>query len=354
LKSQDFNIGLSITATNGYGPIELNTSNGEFAGGDGHPITLNGQVYPTGLGVHANSEIHIHATNLQTPACTRFQAAVGVDDEVGSPNGSVVFQVFADGVKLFDSGVMTGASATQYINVGIGNKSDLRFVVTDAGDNSFYDHADWAGAALSCAPASDEDKVPTVTALFGNHELTDPNPPYPDSRVLPTTVTITGTNLQNATVTFGTEGPGTNLVVNDNGTQLTVIAPSNRVSQHPIIVSTPYGKVNAGIFYFHQGEFRPFIRLLSITPITGPLAGGTAVKLNYTGDYNYTPASQPYFSVPNVYFGEVKSTNVYLDSSGSLIAVSPPGAGFVDVTMRCPLASCYSIGISDAVPFRYQ
>jgi len=150
LKSWDFNIGLSITVTNGYGPIELNTSNGEFAGGDGHPITLNGQVYSTGLGVHANSEIHIQATNLQTPACTRFQADVGLDDEVGS-NGSVVFQVFADGVKLFDSGVMTGASATQHIDVGIGNKSDLRFVVTDAGNNSFYDHADWAGATLSCS-----------------------------------------------------------------------------------------------------------------------------------------------------------------------------------------------------------
>jgi len=97
LKSQDFNIGLSVTATSGYGPIELNTSNGEFAGGDGHPITLKGRVYPTVLGVHANSEIRIHATNLQTPACSRFQAVVGVDDEVGS-NGSVVFQVYADGV----------------------------------------------------------------------------------------------------------------------------------------------------------------------------------------------------------------------------------------------------------------
>jgi len=154
LKAQDFNIGLSVTATSGWGPIELNTSNGETPAGDGKPITLNGKVYSTGLGLHANSEIHIHATNLETPACTRFQADVGLDDEVGD-KGSVVFQVFADGVKLFDSGVMTGASATQHIDVGIGNKSDLRFVVTDAGDNDYYDHADWAGASLSCvAPIS--------------------------------------------------------------------------------------------------------------------------------------------------------------------------------------------------------
>jgi len=49
---------------------------------------------------------------------------------------------------------MTGASATQHVDVGIGNKSDLRFVVTDAGDNDYYDHADWAGAAITCASAS--------------------------------------------------------------------------------------------------------------------------------------------------------------------------------------------------------
>jgi len=152
LKSQDFNIGLSVTATSGWGPIELNTSNGETPAGDGKPITLNGKVYSTGLGLHANSEIHVHTTNLETPACTRFTADVGLDDEVGD-KGSVVFQVFADGVKLFDSGVMTGASATQHVDVAIGNKSDLRFVVTDAGDNNYYDHADWAGPSLNCAAA---------------------------------------------------------------------------------------------------------------------------------------------------------------------------------------------------------
>jgi len=166
LKSQDFNIGLSITATNGYGPIELNTSNGEYAGGDGQPITLNGQVYSAGLGVHADSEIHIHATNLETPACTRFQADVGIDDEVGD-KGSVSFQVFADGLKLFDSGRMTGASATQHIDVGIGNKSDLRFVVTNGGDGYSYDHADWAGARLICESTQPTTK-PSVTLDTNN------------------------------------------------------------------------------------------------------------------------------------------------------------------------------------------
>ena len=153
LKAQNLGLGLSITASNGWGPIEVNTSNGETAAGDGRPISLKGKTYATGLGVHADSEIHIKATGLVTPACTRFKADIGIDDEVGE-NGkysSVVFQVYGDGEKLYDSGLVTGSTPTKSIDVAIGNKSDLRFVVTKGPDQNYYDHADWAGASLNCA-----------------------------------------------------------------------------------------------------------------------------------------------------------------------------------------------------------
>lgn len=153
LKAQNFSVGLSITASNGWGPIEVNTSNGETAAGDGHPLTLKGKTYSTGLGVHADSEIHVRATGLVTPACTHFKADIGIDDEVGE-NGkysSVVFLVYGDGEKLYDSGLVTGSTPTKSIDVPIGNKSDLRFVVTRGLDQNYYDHADWAGATLECA-----------------------------------------------------------------------------------------------------------------------------------------------------------------------------------------------------------
>ena len=70
-------------------------------------MTLAGTVYAKGLGAHAASDIRYTMT-----ACTTFTAKVGVDDEVGA-NGSVVFQVWGDGTKLYDSGAMTGASPTQ-------------------------------------------------------------------------------------------------------------------------------------------------------------------------------------------------------------------------------------------------
>lgn len=81
--------------------------------------------------------------------CTQFVVDIGVDDEVGK-RGSVVFQVYLDGEKAYDSGVMTGASATQQVKLGVTGKQELRLVVTDAGDGINYDHADWANPRIFC------------------------------------------------------------------------------------------------------------------------------------------------------------------------------------------------------------
>ena len=63
-------------------------------------------------------------------------------------NGSVVFQVFLDGVMVFTSGTMTGASPTQSIDLNVTGKTTLRLVVADGGNGNAFDHADWASARL--------------------------------------------------------------------------------------------------------------------------------------------------------------------------------------------------------------
>jgi hypothetical protein len=131
------------TPVNGWGPAERDRSNGETGAADGRTITLNGVSYAKGLGVHANSEVIYNLGG----AYTRFLADVGVDDEVAE-RGSVVFQVFGDGVKVFDSGVMTGNSATRSVDVSVVGVQQLRLVVTTAGDGNGSDHADWAAARL--------------------------------------------------------------------------------------------------------------------------------------------------------------------------------------------------------------
>jgi hypothetical protein len=131
-------------ATNGWGPVERDQSNGESAAGDGVTLTLNGVTYAKGLGVHSVSDVRV-----DVPAGCRFKASVGIDDESGA-NGSVVFQVFAGTTQIYASPTMTGASATAQVDVAIPAAGTLRLVVTDGGDNIYWDHADWADARIEC------------------------------------------------------------------------------------------------------------------------------------------------------------------------------------------------------------
>ncbi|CAA9584042.1 CBM51 [uncultured Synechococcales cyanobacterium] len=146
----DYLSNLSWTSvSNGWGPVEKNKSNGEQASGDGRTITLNGISYSKGLGVHSGSEV---AYALGGKYKT-FSTDVGVDDEVGS-RGSVSFQVWADGAKLYDSGVMTGNTAAKTLNVDVTGKQQLKLIATNGGDNKDFDHGDWANARLAKSTTS--------------------------------------------------------------------------------------------------------------------------------------------------------------------------------------------------------
>ncbi|GHF34983.1 putative delta-60 repeat protein [Deinococcus metalli] len=136
------------SATNGWGPVEIDRSNGEQGQFDGKPITVEDQVYAKGLGVHANSAI----TYDLGGQCTAFESVVGVDDEVEA-RGSVVFQVFGDGRKLYESSVLQGGVRNYYpvARANVTGVRELKLVVTDFGDGKNFDHADWADAKLACS-----------------------------------------------------------------------------------------------------------------------------------------------------------------------------------------------------------
>ena len=134
-----------LSATNGYGPVERNTSNGESAAGDGHPITIGGVVYGKGLGVHAESAVEYYTGK----ACRTVTADVGVDDEKGA-NGTVAFEIWADGTKVASTGVLTNSMPAQPLTADVTGAQVVRLVVTDGGDGIDSDHADWANAQLTC------------------------------------------------------------------------------------------------------------------------------------------------------------------------------------------------------------
>jgi hypothetical protein len=58
--------------------------------------------------------------------------------------------VFTDSVQRFTSGLMTGASPTQQVDIPLAGVTTLQLIVTDGGDGTYYDHADWADARLEC------------------------------------------------------------------------------------------------------------------------------------------------------------------------------------------------------------
>jgi len=134
-------------AANGLGPVERDQSNGASAAGDGKMLSLHGHQYPKGLGVASGSLILYRLGK----ACTGFSADVGIDDETAG-RGSVDFQVWTDDdpKPLFDSLVVTAATATQHVAVDLTGKKRLRLRVTGAGDGPTWDHADWAGATITC------------------------------------------------------------------------------------------------------------------------------------------------------------------------------------------------------------
>ncbi|WP_375296015.1 NPCBM/NEW2 domain-containing protein [Saccharothrix sp.] len=133
------------SATNGWGPVERDRSNGEQSSGDGRTLMVGGTTFAKGLGAHATSAV----TYYLGAGCSTFRTGVGVDDEVGS-NGSVTFEIHVDGKKAADSGRLTGAGSSTTLTVSVTNALELTLRVTDAADGITYDHADWLTPQLTC------------------------------------------------------------------------------------------------------------------------------------------------------------------------------------------------------------
>ncbi len=139
---------------NEQGPVERNSSNGGGGTGDGRTLTLNGVPYLRGFGAHAPSALEFRLNG----SCQTFTAEVGVDDEVGTL-GSVLFQVWGDGQKLYEGGVMTGETPTENVNVSIAGIRSLRLQIVSV-DSTADDHADWANPRIACADRSPPNQPP--------------------------------------------------------------------------------------------------------------------------------------------------------------------------------------------------
>ncbi len=138
-----------------------------------------------------------------------------------------------------------------------------------------------------------------------------------------TAVTITGTNFTGTpTVSFG--GTAGTSVVLVSATSITAVSPAHAAGTVDVIVTDPGGPSPAtAADHFTFGNL-PAVS--SLSPTTGPAAGGTTVTITGT---NLTGAT-------GVAFGTKAATNLVVSSATSMTAVAPAGTGTVDVTVTTP------------------
>ena len=100
------------------------------------PAVLGGRFDGVEQFFHADGEIVIDLNGEYE----RFEAEVGVQPLPDSV-GSVVFQVFADDKRLFDSGIMKSGAEAKQVSVSVAGARELQLVVTDAGNGIVGDCA---------------------------------------------------------------------------------------------------------------------------------------------------------------------------------------------------------------------
>jgi alpha-galactosidase len=112
----------------------------------GGPLKIHGVTYAKGLWANANAT----ADYYLDANCSRLTADLGIDDS-DAGTGSIDYQLFADGTKVYDSGQVTNTTPTLHVDQDMTGVKVLRLVITDAGDGINYDNADVGGGSLTCA-----------------------------------------------------------------------------------------------------------------------------------------------------------------------------------------------------------
>ena len=132
-------------------------------------VSMKGISYDKSLVVKSPSTI-IYVLDRQYSS---LHANLGLEDGTGE-NGSVEFQVFADGVQIYNSGMMDGSAWTKQILLSVLGVNELKLVVTDGGDGTASDFAVWANAKLERRLSSS----PRMTAPTHRHTSDQEEPDH--------------------------------------------------------------------------------------------------------------------------------------------------------------------------------
>jgi Gpi18-like mannosyltransferase len=107
---------------------------------DNHTLTVNGFIYPKGLGTHANSSIEY----ILDGRYRILEGAVGIDDESRRDN-KIEAWIYADNKLIYKSGIIPGWIDPRYFRLNIKGVKVIKLIISDGGDGINYDHGDWLG-----------------------------------------------------------------------------------------------------------------------------------------------------------------------------------------------------------------
>ena len=138
-----------------------------------------------------------------------------------------------------------------------------------------------------------------------------------------TLVTITGTGFTGAPVVdFGTTAATGVTVVNSS--KITAVSPAGTGVVDVTVTTSGGTSATSTADQFTYIAAAPTVT--SLSPTSGPAAGGTLVTITGTG----------FTGAPVVDFGTTAATGVTVVNSSKITAVSPAGTGVVDVTVTTP------------------
>jgi len=104
------------------------------------PLAIAGRQFEHGLATHATSTLWLELDGQ----VERFQAFVGVDDAAGDAKAAVVFTIYGDNRKLWESNVLKRGEPPVAVDLELKGVRFLLLKLDHAGDSRPYNYADWA------------------------------------------------------------------------------------------------------------------------------------------------------------------------------------------------------------------
>src|SRR5271157_2135656 len=132
---------LTHLSYSGWEPPQIDRTQG------GGPLAIAGQKFEHGVATHATSSLWLELDGRTE----RFNASVGVDDSAIDASSVVVFTIFGDDRRLWESRVLRKGEPAQAVDLHLKGVHSLLLKIDHAGEGSRSDLGDWADARFSFA-----------------------------------------------------------------------------------------------------------------------------------------------------------------------------------------------------------